>query len=98
LKTKVKRQIELIENGKPLEAFKKFFSDKVIMYNNEAVFSNNKKEGLELQIEFLILKLLSITPTYIMKYQLLALIIVLKMPKMNLLILKEYISKNGKMV
>lgn len=53
LKTQVKKQIELIENGKPLEAFKKFFSDKVIMNNNKAVFANNKKEGFELQIAFM---------------------------------------------
>jgi len=52
LKTQVKRQIELIEDGKPLEAFKKFFSDKVIMNNNDVVFAKSKKEGIELQSEF----------------------------------------------
>ncbi len=49
----VKHQIKLIENGKLLEAFMKFFSDKVIMRNNNTVFASNKKEGMEIQSKFL---------------------------------------------
>lgn len=52
LRTLVEQQIELIENGKPLEAFKKFFSDNVIMNNNDVFFANSKKDGIELQSDF----------------------------------------------
>ena len=49
----VKYQIESIENGNPLEAFTKFFSDKVTMRSNDALFTNDKKKGMELQTEFI---------------------------------------------
>ena len=48
----IKMQIALIENGKPLESFAKFFSDTVIMQNNNTVFASNKKDGMEIQVNF----------------------------------------------
>lgn len=52
LENRVKCQIELIENGRPLEAFSKFFSYKAVMRINNVVFANSKKKGIELQSDF----------------------------------------------
>ncbi len=52
LKVQVKKQIELIEKGKPIEAFMKFFEKDVVMRNNNEIFAKNKREGAKRQAEF----------------------------------------------
>jgi len=52
LKDKIRHQIELIENGKTLEAFERFFSDNVVMRNNDEVFASSKSEGMKIQAAF----------------------------------------------
>lgn len=42
-------QIQLLQSGKPLEAFNRFFAPKGVMYANGSIFATNASEGFRKQ-------------------------------------------------
>lgn len=50
---RVEQEINLLNNGKPLEAFNECYSDNVLMYDNDSLFAQNKTEGFSKQEPFI---------------------------------------------